>query len=310
MTDQRDLDFYSIKRGRHDLRNGMSFVRQQTMHIKLKKTPKAGRTPEQIRRHYEVEKRLARKLKETQSREDRKTLYRTMYDKLFEEVPDHPRLQGLRSRIDERRVILSKSTCVERFLDKSATIVEFGPGDCNFLLSICDRVKKAYGVDISDQRDLSKKTPSNFELIVYDGYDPKIEAASADLVFSDQLIEHIHPDDIQDHFRMVKQILRPGGRYVFRTPHRFSGPHDVSGFFSDDAEGFHLCEWTYFDLKRIVSACGYSRWESYWCAKRIFAKIPVCVFCLLESILDRLPKRLKKMATRVLLPSITAAAIK
>ena len=33
-------------------------------------------------------------------------------------------------------------------------------------------------------------------------------------------------------------ILTAGGVYLIRTPHAFTGPHDVSKYFCDEPEGF------------------------------------------------------------------------
>lgn len=51
----------------------------------------AHRSYEQVLHHYQVEKALADQLKAT-DRAGRARVYRTMYDELFREVPDHPRL--------------------------------------------------------------------------------------------------------------------------------------------------------------------------------------------------------------------------
>ena len=34
--------------------------------------------------------------------------------------------------------------------------------------------------------------------------------------FSDQLIEHLHPDDTDDHFRTIYRLLKPGGMLIAR----------------------------------------------------------------------------------------------
>lgn len=59
--------------------------------MKLKHPPPPGRTEEQLRNHYLVEKSIAERLKRA-NREERKRIYREMYDELFRKVPDHPRL--------------------------------------------------------------------------------------------------------------------------------------------------------------------------------------------------------------------------
>src|SRR5260370_7461978 len=49
------------------------------------------RTPEQLREHYEIEKELATKLRES-SHEERRTLYTSLYHDLYRRVPSHPQL--------------------------------------------------------------------------------------------------------------------------------------------------------------------------------------------------------------------------
>ena len=186
-------------------------------------------------------------------------IYSTMYDELFNQVPDHPRLSR---RSDERatRVINeNKFTLVRDFLDPSGVFVEFAPGDCRFVLEVAGAyVKTAYAVDISDQRDHNLEFPSNLKLIVYDGYGlESIERSSVDTVFSDYFIEHLHPEDTRLHFELVYRLLKPGGRYVFRTPNGLTGPHDVSEYFSTTPQGFHLKEWTYAEMRLLLGSLGF-----------------------------------------------------
>jgi len=153
--------------------------------------------------------------------------------------------------------------------------------------------------------------PDNFDLIIYDGYNLPVEENSTDVVFSDQLIEHLHPEDTEFHFQLVRNILRPQGVYVFRTPHRFSGPHDVSRYFSDEPEGFHLKEWTYSEIARVLKRLKYSSWFGYKWTKRNLVKKPFAYFVVIERILGLLPKRLKKIVSRGLFSRyITMVAIK
>ncbi|MEM7280626.1 MAG: class I SAM-dependent methyltransferase, partial [Pseudomonadota bacterium] len=194
-----------------------------------------SRSREDLRRHYEVEKEIATRLKAA-NRAEREVIYRTMYDELFEKVPNHSRLniretEELTQRRNRRRMSL-----VGKFISKDSVFLEFAPGDCRFASEVCKQVAKVYGVDISDQAGVDHKRPDNFELIVYDGYNLDLPPESVDVVFSDQLLEHLHPEDTQHHFEIVKRILKPNGVYVFRTPHRYSGPWDVSRYFADEPE--------------------------------------------------------------------------
>ena len=88
------------------------------------------------------------------------------------------------------------------------------------------------------------------------------EPASYDVVISNQVIEHLHPDDIVRHFTSACKILRQQGRYIFATPHRCVGPGDVSVLFGcRRPEGMHLKEYTYRELAGICRRSGFSRME-------------------------------------------------
>lgn len=52
---------------------------------------KDPRSLEQIREHYEMEKELANRLRFA-TKQERRTLYSSLYDQLFTRVPHHPQL--------------------------------------------------------------------------------------------------------------------------------------------------------------------------------------------------------------------------
>jgi SAM-dependent methyltransferase len=82
---------------------------------------------------------------------------------------------------------------------------------------------------------------------------------SFDAVISNQLVEHLHPDDLTTHLRSVRALLRPGGRFAFATPHAYTGPHDISRVFNlDRPEGMHLREYTYAELASALAEAGFS----------------------------------------------------
>ena len=225
--------------------------------------------------------------------------------RLFRLVPDHPRLTRRADPDRTRAVNQSKLGLIGDLLTPSMVVAEFAPGDCLFATEIARRVKLVYGIDISDQRGDTHRAADNFRLIVYDGFDTEaIAAGSLDLVFSDQLIEHFHPDDAAAHFALAARLLKRGGRYFFRTPHALTGPHDVSAYFSDEPQGFHLKEWTYGELGKVLSAVGFSRSHGYWSAKGRKVRIPIGYFSFCESRLTRLPKTIAQPLARVLVREI------
>lgn len=257
--------------------------------MELKHPLPSNRTYEQILNHYEVEKAIAARLMSA-SREERKKIYAGMYDELFAKVPDHSRLTRRKDEAETRRVNRSKFALIRRVVDKSTVFAEFAPGDCRFVMEVAPRVKQAIGIDISDQRNPEDRIPENFRLIVYDGYDlSEIPDASIDLLFSDQLVEHFHPEDTILHFQTANRILKKGGQYIFRTPHFLCGPHDVSKYFSDTPQGFHLKEWTYTEIRPVLLKAGFTKVSARMMLKRRVFPVPFSYFTAWENILSRFP---------------------
>lgn len=219
------------------------------------------RTPERIRHHYEVEKELAARLRAS-TREERTELFKTLYTELFDRVQDHPRLTRRETEESSRQNIESQLRLLRPHFPESGpkpVLLEFAPGDCRLAGAAAPFCERVYGVDISDQRAPGEVSPENFELIVYDGYHLDLPESCADIAFSYQFLEHLHPDDVDPHFEMVRRLLKPGGVYVFDTPHRYSGPHDVSAHFGEILDGFHFQEWTYREMRRLLKRHGFTR---------------------------------------------------
>lgn len=173
------------------------------------------------------------------------------------------------------------------------------------------RVQRVFAIDISDQRNPDDPVQDNFDLIIYNGYDlAGIENGSIDIVFSDQLIEHFHPEDTKFHFELVLRILKPNGKYIFRTPHFSTGPHDISGYFSDVPEGFHLKEWSYHELSRLLREVTYSSTRAYWHRRTINIRMPRFYYAACEMVFGLLPKQIVRPIARYLVPSIYCVVVK
>ena len=61
------------------------------------------RSPERLRAHYEVERSLADRVRAARSFDERRRIVSSMYDELFQRVPDHPRLVLRDGAQEERR---------------------------------------------------------------------------------------------------------------------------------------------------------------------------------------------------------------
>jgi SAM-dependent methyltransferase len=200
---------------------------------------KETRTVERLSYQYEIERRLAARLRDA-GREDRRHLYADVYNEFFRAVPDHPQLVCIADPVTQARDAARRAQCLSRFLTPQSVFLEMGPGDCALAIKVAQSVRKVYAVDVSAEITKSATLPDNFELILSDGSSVPVAPNSVDVAFSDQLMEHLHPDDAMEQLRNLYRALKPGGVYVCVTPNRFSGPHDVSKYFTDEPTGFHL----------------------------------------------------------------------
>jgi SAM-dependent methyltransferase len=269
-----------------------------------------GRTLEQLWNHYQVEAALANRLKAA-NRAGRRPIFETMYAELFAAVPDHPRLTV---RADPQLTEVAnraKMNVLRPWIDSESVVVEFASGDCEFTAALAPHVKRAIGVDISDQRAQGRAWPANFELIVYDGDSlPQVAPGTIDVIVSFQFLEHLHPDDAMSHLELAYSLLKPGGCYVIETPHAATGPWDVSRYFSDEPEGFHLKEWTFGELRTCLRRIGYSKVRAA-CAKRgLNLPVPYAYFTGVEFILRRIKRSVAQKIGRPLVPMVLCAAYK
>ncbi len=267
------------------------------------------RDSEKLRLHYDVERSIADKLKKA-NKEERKLIYHSMYDELFEKVKDHPRLKKRETNINKDKSVTYNLSFLKKHLENVESFIEFAPGDGKLSIKIAENIKKVFAVDISNQISSKDKIPENMELVIYDGYKLDLPSNSFDLIFSNQLIEHFHPEETKLHFQLVYNLLKTGGTYVFKTPHRFSGPWDISMYFSDIAQGFHLKEWTYTELIELIKTIGFKNIKTYYYIKFIFFKLPVFYFQSLEKLFSFFPKKLRPIISFLFLPHIAIAAKK
>ncbi len=269
----------------------------------------SSRSPERLRHHYEVEKELAARMRAS-TREERTELFKTLYGELFERVPDHPRLTRRETAESSAVNVEKQLRLIRPELHPGATLLEIAPGDCRLSYAASRLCGRVIGVDISDQRAEGEAVPDNFELIVYDGYHLDLPDASVDVAFSYQFLEHLHPDDVGPHFDLVHRLLKPGGRYIFDTPHRYSGPHDISRCFGDTLECFHFQEWTYREMRRLLQRHGFR--ESWLYRRRALVRSPLAnrLNDAAEALVGALPRPLSRRLSEKAFQAVTLAALK
>ncbi len=251
----------------------------------------------QLREHFEVERELADRLRRA-STDERRALYRAAYDELFQRLAHHPQLTRAATPDAARAALGAQMRVVQRFLRPDSTFLEIGAGDCALSIEVARHVRQAYALDVSTEITRQAALPANVELLLSDGTTVPLPPEQVDVAYSNQLMEHLHPDDARAQVSNILRALKPGGCYLCITPHRLSGPHDISRYFADEACGFHLKEYTVTELAALFRGVGFARVRVYLAGRRLRLRVPLLLYHLLEGALARLPHRARRWLTR------------
>ena len=249
------------------------------------------RTSEQLRSHYQIERELADKLRKAPAIE-RPKLYSQLYDELFRRVPEL--VNHDQDTVIER--IKREIRPLRGWLNQDTVFLEIGPGNCRMSVEVARLVKKVIAIDVSSEITKHSETPDNFSLVLSNGSSIPVPENSIDVAYSNQLMEHLHPDDAMQQLNNIYRALAPGGIYLCLTPNRLSGPHDISKYFDEVATGFHLHEYTNIELVDVFYKSGFSNIVVYMGFKGHYIACPLFFVKFLEEVLARLPHSLRNKA--------------
>ncbi len=250
-----------------------------------------------LRHHYTVERELAERLRNAPASE-RVRLYTEVYDELMRRVPQHPQLlarsaPGWRER--RERSVEMQLAMLARFVTPASVFLEVGAGDCALSRRVAGLVKRVHAVDVTDSVVGAEPFPLNMTLALsIDGIRMPVPDGSVDVAFSNQLMEHLHPEDAEAQLGNIWRALAPGGTYFCITPNRFYGPCDVSQHFDEVATGLHLREYGARELRVLLLDAGFSRVQFYAGGRGRMVKVPYAAVAAFESLLESLPSRLRR----------------
>ncbi len=253
------------------------------------------RTPEQICEHYQIEKDIAGRLRSADANE-RRGLYSSAYDELFTKVPHHPLLHNDDLKDNRKRIDRELDT-IRPFLRPETAYLEIGPGDCAIAFEVARQVRKVCAIDVSEIVTKKSERPSNFELTISNGVEIPLETGSIDFAYSNQLMEHLHPDDSLAQLAEIYRVLSPSGIYYCVTPNRLSGPHDISRDFDNEATCLHLREFSISELEDIFRHTGFRRIRVYLNYRGLKLRFPTVPFRAFERMIDRLPHKIRRFVT-------------
>jgi SAM-dependent methyltransferase len=257
----------------------------------------ASRPAYGLREHYLIECELAQRLRAA-PREERRRLYSELYDELFRRVPEHPQLTIKVSPETSRVRIKLQMDLLGRFVRPNSSFLEVGPGDCALCFHMAGQVRLVYGVDVSDEVTKCDRPPVNFSLSLSDGTSIPVPPGTIDLAYSNQLMEHLHPDDAMEQLQNIHAALAPNGRYVCITPSRLTGPHDVSRHFDREPRGFHLKEYSTHEMSALFKRVGFRKLRAAIGGKGTFWLVPIWLVTPFEHALELLPLALRQKIAR------------
>ena len=228
-------------------------------------------------------------------KDERRALYASVYDELFKRVPSHPQLRRKASTEDSAKRVSTQMKLLKPFLRSDTVFMEVGPGDCQLAFAVAPTVKKVYAIDVSRCITEADQLPPNVDLVISDGVSVPVQPETISLAYSNQVLEHLHPEDALEQLRDIHAALAPGGVYLCITPNRLSGPHDISGFFSSVPQGLHLHEYTNYEVLRMFRKAGFSRAVPYQRGKPNKQELGLAI-C--EVFLSLIPAKIRRRLIR------------
>ena len=209
-------------------------------------------TEDMILRHWQLERRLAIELLKS-TPENRWQVFERCYSMLYSE------LEWLNQFLDvdtKQPPTQLHKEWMDLIGKPPKKVYEIGSGKGELISHLASHGFECKGTEITLERGQKYACARrNLSWGISDGVHLERfeEPDSYDAVISDQLIEHLHPDDLTHHFKGVWYILRDGGKYVFRTPHAYVGPSDISRVLNCDKPiGMHLKEYTFGEVKGLL----------------------------------------------------------
>jgi len=221
-------------------------------------------------------------------------MYPRVYDELYSCVTDIPHLAASAGPNRDKDVA-ALVAFLSPFISGKQTFLELGPGDFKLSMAVSELVRKVYAADVTDEVVRALSLPPRVQFVPTDGFEFDIPAGTVDVAFSDQVLEHLHPDDAAAQMSAIRSLLAPGGVYICITPNRLYGPHDISQYFDAVATGLHLKEYAVSDVVRLFRRCGFSSVKAYTVTDaQSNRRVPLAAVAAVERSLDALPVRLRR----------------
>lgn len=230
-----------------------------------------------IRRHYEMEKNYAsRILSSEKNSEERSRLIKEGYEQIIKIIEQYNPGGG---GTDHTDVVFS---IINKLIPPGGQVFDLGCGSGKLIVKLINEGYKARGIDVSSEcirlakQNLSELTTECDVIVSHNDIASYDSDTLFDLIVLDNVIEHMVPDMVSDVLSKCYNMLRNKGNIVILTPHRYSGPHDISMHFlplGTKAEGFHLKEYSFTDIDEELRKVGFTKILGFPFHPRLFAML-------------------------------------
>ncbi len=229
----------------------------KTKYINVNRFSKSIKIPvDNLIKAFEIEKLFHEQILKEKSFEKRQKLYKNVYNTV------HP-LYG-KEEIDIQKSKNPKDKVVRLFRKEleGKSILDVGCGEGYFLESVSRNLKHKdlVGIDVSTPHLPKQNEKIEFissNIVRFDIH------RQFDVVFSDQVLEHIAPADLTTHLASIRTSLISGGLLIINLPNRLFGPNDVTRIIDfsytgkTKAQGTHLNESTYGEIISVLESNGF-----------------------------------------------------
>lgn len=221
--------------------------------------------PEYSRGLFEMERAFHKALLAEHDRDARKRLYSDFYSRWAEFTERHrPGTKNFGSFSPELLQLMIPFV-------RGKTVFEFGCGYGFATFDVALHANKIVAADearpmVEDMRArvIDRKIDNIEPLFLGENSEEELKRREGkiDVVYSNDVVEHLHPDDLKHHLHTAFRLLPSGGLYICITPNRITGPHDVSAHFlpyHSKAQGAHIREYSYRELCREFRRAGFGK---------------------------------------------------
>lgn len=205
---------------------------------------------------FEIERAFHRDILETHDPVERRKMYADVYTRV------HPLLRSSHPQPPVSESHRGMARLFRReLMGKSVLDVGCGTGELLFAIEASFPHGELCGMDVSTAH---LPDSGSVRFIEADVTDFRLDR-TFDVVLSNQVLEHIAPEDVPQHLNAISRVLSDAGTAIMCLPNRFWGPSDVTRIVDNrycgltPAQGTHLNEGSYKELVPVLKRHGFIR---------------------------------------------------